>query len=105
MANYTEIQLPKHQTFARNHNVSPAYTPTEFTHTPPLTPNKVREKMMAACRRMRDDGWWWYDAEQSRKNAPKIKLALGLELIVAFVKTRLFSCFAKGAAHAPHKLD
>ena len=43
----------------------------------------MREKMMAACRRMRDDGWWWYDAEQSRKNAPKIKLALGLELIVA----------------------
>lgn len=48
--------------------------------------DEVRERMMRACRRMRDDGWWYYDP-----NAPKmaIKLKLAKEVVLAMVK----SCF------------
>ena len=48
--------------------------------------NEVRERMMKACRRMRDDGWWYYDPK-----APKmaIKLKLAKEVGLALVK----SCF------------
>eukprot|EP00947_MAST-08B_sp_MAST-8B-sp1_P004902 g4902.t1 len=63
----------------------------------------VRGKMIAACRRMKEDGWWWYDPEQAKKNAMKIKLSLGLELLTAFVKTRILGFFAGGPASAQSK--
>lgn len=41
--------------------------------------DELKEKLLAACRRMRDDGWWWHDP---RGNG-LIQLQLASELICA----------------------
>jgi len=46
---------------------------------------EVRERMLKACRRMKEDGWWYYDPKNA--NGLKTKLKLGKEMITAISKS------------------
>lgn len=42
--------------------------------------DELKAKLLAACRRMRDDGWWWHDA----RGNTSIRLLVAQELLGAF---------------------
>uniref|UniRef100_A0A7S2S1D5 Glutamate-1-semialdehyde 2,1-aminomutase n=1 Tax=Rhizochromulina marina TaxID=1034831 RepID=A0A7S2S1D5_9STRA len=45
--------------------------------------NRLKEKMIRACERMKDDGWWWKSPGKSA--ATKIKLYTVMEIVKGFV--------------------
>eukprot|EP00039_Didymoeca_costata_P000508 m.45896 g.45896 ORF g.45896 m.45896 type:complete len:674 (-) comp10308_c0_seq1:1227-3248(-) len=53
----------------------------------------VRERLIRACLRMKDDGWWFYDPKKQVSNV-MIKLKLAKEIVAALVR----GCFRKIAA-------
>jgi len=48
--------------------------------------DRVRAKMIAACKRMKEDGWWWYDPTLASRAEKQIKMRMVMDVVRALLR-------------------